>query len=277
MRLLVALTFGVLAILSAIGAGIGVVLVRNVVEPEGFTRTVVAIVQSPEGQRFVAREVGGAVEAEAAGLPAPIATAAGAVAGTWAAAVLASPEAARVLAPTAIALQRGLLIDEQTGSAAIDLRSLAAAAPVPAEVEAVLVALPGEVVVDVPWLQVDGRVQFILRQLDRHRVIPAVLAGSAVILALIAISAARRRGLAVLLLGGGLVAAVLLVHLYGIRDPSVWFASSGAAARGLEVAAVREVLRGWNAVGGALVVIGVAIAILGAVVGVGGRSRRSAV
>jgi hypothetical protein len=141
----------------------------------------------------------------------------------------------------------------------------------------VLVALPGEVVVDVPWLQVDGRVQFILRQLDRHRVIPAVLAGSAVILALIAISAARRRGLAVLLLGGGLVAAVLLVHLYGIRDPSVWFASSGAAARGLEVAAVREVLRGWNAVGGALVVIGVAIAILGAVVGVGGRSRRSAV
>ncbi len=167
MRLLVALTFGVLAILSAIGAGIGVVLVRNVVEPEGFTRTVVAIVQSPEGQRFVAREVGGAVEAEAAGLPAPIATAAGAVAGTWAAAVLASPEAARVLAPTAIALQRGLLIDEQTGSAAIDLRSLAAAAPVPAEVEAVLVALPGEVVVDVPWLQVADHDIAVSRALPR--------------------------------------------------------------------------------------------------------------
>lgn len=273
MRVIVAFTFGVLAIVAALGAGIGVVLVRNVIEPEGFSRTVVGIVQSPEGQRYVAREVGSAVESEAAGLPAPIAAAAGAVAGTWAAAVVASPEAGRVLAPTAIALQRGLLVDDQTGRAVIDLRSLAAASAAPAEVEAVLSAISGEVVVEVPWLQVDGRIQFVLRQLDRHRAIPAILAGAAVILALIALAASRRRGLATMLLGATLIAAVLFVHLYGLRDPSLWFGPTGSGARELETAAVREVLRGWNGVGGALIVIGAAVVIVGAVLGLGGRTR----
>lgn len=275
MRTIVALSFGVLAIIAALASGVGVVLVRNVIEPEGFSRTVVGIVQSPEGQRYIAREVGSAVEAEAAGLPAPIAAAAGAVAGTWAASVMASPEATRVLAPTAIALQRGLLIDQQTGRAFIDLRSLAGASATPGEVEAVLTAIPGEVVIEVPWLQVDGRIQFALRQLDRHRAIPGILAGAAVLFALVSLAAARRRGLATMLLGAALIAAVLFVHLYGIRDPSLWFGPTGSGARGLEVAAVREVLRGWSGVGGALIVIGAAVMIVGAVIGVGGRTRGS--
>lgn len=276
MRGLSALVFGLLAILAAIGAGVGVVLVRTVVEPQGFAQTVVQIVQSPAGQRVVADEVAGAVRARSDALPLPVGDVAADALGRWAAQVAAGDQAARILAPTAVALHRGLLIDQQTGTAALDLRAFATAGDLPPDVEALLLAVPGEVVVEIPWVQVRGTAQFVIRQLDRHRVIPSVLAGLAVLFAVISLGAARRRGLAMMALGLGLIAAVLLFHLYAVRDPGLWFGAGATSARGLDVAAVDAALRGWNAVGGALVVIGIAIVIVGAVAGVGGRSRRPA-
>ena len=273
MRGLSTFVFGILAILAAIGAGVGVVLVRNVVEPQGFARTVVEIVQSPAGQRLVADGVSDGLVARSGELPVPVGEAAADAIGRWAAQIVAGDQAARILAPTAIALHRGLLVDRQSGTAALDLRAFASAGGLPPDVEAVLLAAPGGFVVEVPWVRVSGTGQFIIRQLDRHRTIPSVLAGGAVLFALISLFAARRRGLAMMTLGVGLIASVMLLHLYVIRDPALWFPAGGESARGLDVAAVDAALRGWNAVGGALVVIGVAIIIVGAVVGIGSRAQ----
>ncbi len=256
-----------LAVASALLAGASAVLTRNVIEPAGFRATVVDTLRSPAGAAVVRSAVEGEVRARAAAQPAVIAAAAASIAGSWAEQALASPAAPRVLGPLAVGLQQGILADGQTERARIDLRALATAADPPPAVEALLGIVEGDLLVTVPWVPVSPWLERALRLLDRHRWIPAVLAGAAVGFGLLALVNARRRGLALLALGASLAAGAYLLRP-GAEGGAGWLVN--ARQPGYEALArviVAEALDGWTAVSGALIAIGLAIVLVGLVLG----------
>lgn len=257
-----------LAVACALLAGATAVLTRNVIDPAGFRATVVDTLRSPAGVAVVRGAVENEVRARAAAQPAILAAGAADVAGAWSARALASPAAPRVLGPLAVGLQQGILADGQAGRARIDLRALATAADPPPAVTALLDLVQGDLLVAVPWVPVSPWTERILRLLDRHRWIPAGLAAAAIAAGLLALANARRRGLALVVLGTGLAVGAYLLRPLA-EDGAGWFVDSGQVGYGqLARVIVREALDGWSAVSGALIAIGLAIVLVGLVLGV---------
>lgn len=277
MRGLLSLVLIVLAVGAAIGSGAAAMLTRNVLDVNGFTAVVVETVRSPAGQQLVRTTVANRLvdRAAAEGYDGLVVRTAAGAAGAWAAQAIRTPAAARVLGATAVGLQQGILTGTQTGTAAFDVRAFASAVQPPAVVTTALAAIPGPLLVDVPWIRIAPGAQTVLQELDRHRWLPTGLAIAAVALAACAIGLARRRGLALILLG-----ALLAVAAWFARPAATRLASSIAAERSRETATgpladafVQHLFAGWSAVSGALIAIGVALAILGAVFGARGRRR----
>lgn len=274
MRALLVLLLVVLSVASALLAGLGAVLTRNVIEPEGFARVVVATAQSPEGNALLRGAVAREVERLAADQPAVLAAGAALIAGDWAVAAVNSKAATRVLGPTAIGLQQGLLADGQDGTLRLDVRAFASAADPPPLVTALLAAIPGDIAVVVPWVRVSPGFERALRLLDRNPWLPTGLAVAAVALGILALAAARRRGLTLVALGAVLAASAFLLRPLAHEGTS-WLAAADTrdeAVAALAPVAVDAVLDGWTAVSGALTAIGLAIALVGFVLGV--RRRR---
>ena len=138
-----------------------------------------------------------------------------------------------------------------------------------------LAAVPGPLLVQVPWIELSPGAQTVLQELDRHRWLPAGLAGAAVALGALSLLVARRRGLALLLLGVMLAAAAWLLRPLATEATAAMVASSSRepATGGLAEAFVQGVFTGWSAVSGALIAIGVALAVLGLVFGLRSRGR----
>jgi hypothetical protein len=272
-RPLLAVLLGIVAVAAGIASGATAVLTRTVVDPVGFTETVVRTIQSPAGLALVEARTADAVAGESSGLlEAGVAT----LAGRWAAEALASDAAVRVIAPAALGLQQGILNGTQTGEAQVDVRALADAVRPPEPIALLLRAVPGELLVDVPWIRVSPEFERLLRELDRHPAIPTVLAVAAVLAAAAAVALARRRGLALLLIGLALAAGALALRPAVDAYASLVVTAGGDPARGgLAEAAADQVLRGWPAVSGALVAIGLAFALVGLVAGLR-RPRRPA-
>lgn len=109
MRFLLSLVLVALAIAAALGSGAGAMLSRNVLDTAGFTRAVVATVQSPAGVGLVRAAVANEVANRAAAQPDVIAGAAAGIAGNWAVRAVRSDAAAQILAPVAVGLQQGIL------------------------------------------------------------------------------------------------------------------------------------------------------------------------
>ncbi|MFM7247013.1 MAG: hypothetical protein ACKO2Y_06055 [Actinomycetota bacterium] len=274
MRALLVLVLVVLSVACALLAGLGAVLTRNVIEPEGFARVVVATAQSPEGNALLRGGVAREVERLAADQPSVLAAGAGLIAGDWAVAAVNSKAAARVLGPTAIGLQQGILTGTQDGTLRLDVRAFAGAADPPPLVTALLAVIPGEIAVVIPWVQVSPGFERALRLLDRRPWLPAGLAVAAAALGLVALLAARRRGLTLLALGLILAASAFLLRPLA-RESTTWLAAADSrdeAVAALAPVVVDAVLDGWTAVSGALTAIGLALALVGLVLGV--RRRR---
>ena len=274
MRALLVLILVVLAVASALLAGVGAVLTRNVIEPQGFARVVVTTAQSPEGNALLRGGVAREVERLAADQPAILAAGAALIAGDWAVAAVNSKAAARVLGPTAIGLQQGILTGKQDGTLRLDVRAFATAADPPPLVNAILAAVPGEIAVVIPWVKVSPSFERALQLLDRQRWLPTGLAVAAVALGLLALLTARRRGLTLVGLGLALAASAFLLRPLA-RESTTWLSSADTrdeAVAALAPVAVDAVLDGWTAVSGALTAIGLAIALVGLVLGV--RRRR---
>jgi hypothetical protein len=273
-RALLVLILVVLAVASALLAGVGAVLTRNVIEPQGFARVVVTTAQSPEGNALLRGGVAREVERLAADQPAILAAGAALIAGDWAVAAVNSKAAARVLGPTAIGLQQGILTGKQDGTLRLDVRAFATAADPPPLVNAILAAVPGEIAVVIPWVKVSPGFERALQLFDRQRWLPTGLAVAAVALGLLALLTARRRGLTLVGLGLALAASAFLLRPLA-RQSTTWLSTADPrdeAVAALAPVAVDAVLDGWTAVSGALTAIGLAIALVGLVLGV--RRRR---
>jgi hypothetical protein len=264
----------VLAVAAALGAGLAAVLERNVLDPAGFQRVVVTAAQSPEGAALVRGAVVREVELRAADQPAVLVEGAAILAGDWAVAALRSKAATRVLGPTAVGLQQGILTGEQDGVLRLDVRAFAEAADPPPLVRALLAAVPGELAVEVPWVRVSPWLERALRLLDRYPRLPAGLAAAAVGLGVLALLAARRRGLVLVGLGALLAASAFLLRPLAREGAGRLASADGAdeAVAALAPIVVGAVLDGWSAVSGALIAIGLAIVLVGFVLGVRRRA-----
>ena len=277
MRGLLTLVLIVLAVGAAIGSGAAAMLTRNVLDVNGFTAVVVGTAQSPAGQQLVRTTVANRLADRAAATGydnAVVRMAVGAV-GDWAATAIQSPAAARVLGSTAVGLQQGILTGTQAGTAEFDVRAFASALEPPAIVATALASVQGPLLVKVPWIEISPGAQTILQELDRHRWLPAGLAIAAVVLAALALALSRRRGFTLLALG-----ALLAVGAWLLRPVATSLATSIVAQRSRDTTTgpladefVQHLFAGWSAVSGALIAIGVALALLGVVFGVRGRGR----
>ncbi len=270
MRALLVLVLLVVSVAAALGAGLAAVLERNVIDAAGFQRVVVTAAQSSEGVALVRGAVVREVELRAADQPAILVDGAAILVGDWAAAAIRSKAAGRVLGPTAVGLQQGILTGEQDGRLRLDVRAFAEAADSPPLVSALLAAVPGDLTVEVPWVRISPWFERALRLLDRYPRLPAGLAAAAVGLGVLALLAARRRGL--VLVGLGALLAVTAFALRPLaRDEAGRLASADGADEAVAALApvvVGAVLDGWSAVSGALIAIGLAIALVGFVLGV---------
>jgi LPXTG-motif cell wall-anchored protein len=126
----------------------------------------------------------------------------------------------------------------------------------------------------IPWVKVSPGFERALKLLDRQRWLSTGLALAAVALGALALVVARRRGLALLVLGLVLAASAVLLRPLA-RERTSWLAAADTpdeAVAALAPVAVDAVLDGWTAVSGALTAIGLAIALVGLVLGV--RRRR---
>lgn len=272
MRLIGTTLLILLAVACALLAGVSAVLTRNVIEPDGFRTTVVDTLRSPAGVAVVRGAVENEVRARAAAQPAVLAAGAATVAGAWAERALASPAAPRVIGPLAIGLQQGILADGTTDRARIDLRALATAVDPPPAVTALLGVVQGDLLVTVPWVPVAPWAERALRLLDRYRWIPAGLAAAAIGFGILVLLNARRRGLAFVVLGGVLAAGAYLLRPLA-EGGAAWFVDPRQPGyENLARVIVRESLDGWAAVSGALIAIGLAIALVGLVLGLRRRS-----
>ena len=274
MRFLLSLVLVVVAIACALGSGVGAMLARNVLDPAGFTQAVVATVQSPAGTSLIRTAVENEIADRAAAQPSAIAAGAAAIAGNWAVRAVRSPAATRLLGSVAIGLQQGILTGTQTGSASFDVRAFASAADPPGVVTLVLAALPGPLVVKVPWVELSPGAQTILQELDRHRWLPAALAGLAVGVGLLAVGVSRRRGLTLILLGAGLGASAYLLRPLAtdVAGAVVARRSQETSTGPLAAVFVDRLFDGWTAVSGAMIAIGLALMLVGLVFGLR-RSR----
>ena len=274
MRALLVLVLLALAVVAAVAAGLAAVLERNVVDPVGFQRVVVTAAQSPEGVALVRGAVVAEVERRAADQPAVLVDRAAVLAGDWAVTALGSRSAARVLGPTAVGLHQGILTGEQDGRLRLDLRAFAEAADPPPLVSALLAAVSGGLAVEVPWVRVSPWLERALRLLDRYPRLPAALAAAAVACGVLALAGARRRGLVLVALGVLLASAAFLLRPLARERADRLAAADGAdeAVAALAPVVVGAVLDGWSAVSGALIAIGLAIALVGLVLGVRRRS-----
>jgi hypothetical protein len=267
MRFLLSLVLVALAIVMALGSGVGAMLSRNVLDPAGFTRAVVATVQSPAGLSLVQTSVENRVAERASEQPTIVASGAASIAGAWAVRAVRSDAAAQLLAPVAVGLQQGILTGTQTGSVQIDVRAAAATVETPPVVSMMLNAVGGEFLVTVPWVSISPGAQTVLQELDRHRWLPAALAIGAVVVALLALMTSRRRGLTLLVLGVGLaVCSYLLRPLATDVTGSVVERQSQEVSTGpLAGVFVDQLFDGWTSVSGALIAIGLAIVLVGIV------------
>ena len=264
MRFLLSLILILLSIACAILAGAAAMLDRNVLDPAGFTETVVGTVQSPAGLALVRTQVERTVQQRAAGQPAALSDGLATAVGGWAVQALSSDAAVRVLAPTAVGLQQGLLNGKQTGSAQIDVRALAAAANPPPLVTAFLAAVDGDLIVQIRWVPVSPPLQRVLQELDRHRGLSMLLVVLAVVFGLLAIVVTRGRAVTLILLGLGLAITAFVVSPVATTSAS-WLVDASATA--IAATLVDQLLRGWTAISRALMAIGLALALVGVVVG----------
>ena len=274
-RFLLSLILAALAVTSALGSGASAMLVRNVLDPNGFATTVVSVLQSPAGVARVQARVEQEIRTLATGQPEIIVLGVSVLAGTWAADAIRSPAAARVLGPAAVGLQQGILTGAQDGTVQIDVRALATVVKPPPAVAAVLAVVPGDLMLKAPWLRLSAEFETALQQLDRHRQLPAALAGLAVVLGLLTVAVARRRGIALLLLGVMLVIAAFFLRSMAAQYIARFVVGprGDAERQALDQEVIDQVLRGWGSVSGALIGIGLALALVGLTFSL--RRRRS--
>lgn len=238
----------------------------------GFTAVLVGTAQSPAGQQLVRTAVANTLvdEAAARGYDGLAIRAAAGVAGDWAAMAVRKPAATRVLASTAVGLQQGILTGTQSGVVEFDVRAFATALQPPPVVATALAAIPGPLVVQVPWVEISPGAQTVLQELDRHRWLPAGLALLAVMLALLALMVARRRGFTLVVMG-----VLLAVAAWFLRPVATGLAASMVAGQSADAATgpladefIQRIFTGWSAVSGALIAIGIALVVVGVVFGV---------
>jgi hypothetical protein len=269
-RFLLSLLCLLLAVVCALGSGAGAMLARNVLDPAGFSRAVVATVQSPAGLGLARASVQSAVSNRAAAQPALIAEGAAGVAGAWTVRALRSDAAAQILAPVAVALQQGILTGTQQGSVELDVRALAAAAETPPVVTGILDVVPGPLLVEVPWLSVAPLAQTVLQELDRHPWLPMGLAIASLGFGMLAVITARRRGLSLVLLGATLATSAFLLQPLATDATRYVVRGQGQDVSTGPLAAVfvDQLFDGWRAVSGALIAIGLALVLVGLVFGI---------
>lgn len=242
-------------------------LTRNVLDPSGFSDVVVHTVQSPAGLALVRASVENNVADRAAAQPAIISNLVAGTAGDWAVSVFQSDAAAQVLGPVAIGLQRGIFNGDSSQQVEIDVRAMAAASETPPLISRLLDSQSGDVLVTVPWVSVSPQMQYTLQQLDRHRMLPTWLAVAAVVAGLLAVMLSKRRGWALLVLGIALAAAAFFLRPIATMSSGLLInrGSQGGSASTLAPTVVQQVFTGWSAVSGALIAIGLALALVGAV------------
>ncbi len=242
-------------------------LTRNVLDLSGFSDVVVHTVQSPAGLALVRSSVENNVANRAATQPAILSNLVATTAGDWAVSVFQSDAAAQVLGPVAIGLQQGILNGDSAQEVQIDVRAMAAASDTPPLISRLLDSQSGDVLVTVPWVSVTPQMQYTLKQLDRHRMLPTGLAIAAVVAGLLAVMLSRRRGLALLVLGIALAAAAFFLRPLATTSSGLFInrGAQGGSASTLAPTVVEQVFTGWSAVSGALIAIGLALALVGAV------------
>mgnify|MGYP007062850936 CR=1 FL=1 len=242
-------------------------LTRNVLDPSGFSGVVVRTVQSPAGLALVRSSVENNVANQAAAQPAIISNLVATTAGDWAVSVFQGDAAAQVLGPVAIGLQQGILNGDSAQEVQIDVRAMAAASDTPPLITRLLDSQSGDVLVTVPWVSVSPQMQYTLQQLDRNRMLPAGLAIAAVVAGLLAVMLSKRRGWALLVLGIALAAAAFLLRPAATTWSALFInrGAQGGSASTLAPTVVEQVFTGWSAVSGALIAIGLALALVGAV------------
>ncbi|MEI6626361.1 MAG: hypothetical protein WCO40_08460 [Thermoleophilia bacterium] len=267
MRTLVPLLLIIVSVVCAVGAGAGSMLTRNVLDPSGFSDVVVHTVQSPAGLALVRTSVENNVANRAAAQPAIISNLVATTAGDWAVSVFQGDAARQVLGPVATGLQQGILNGDSAQQVQIDVRAMAAASTTPPLISRLLDSQSGDVLVTVPWVSVSPQMQYTLRELDRHRMLPAGLAVVALVAGLLAVMLSKRRGFALLVLGIALAAAAFLLRPIATTASGLFInrGSQGGSASSLAPTVVEQVFTGWSAVSGALIAIGLALALAGAV------------
>ena len=267
MRTLVPFPLIVVSVVCAVGAGAGAMLTRNVLDPSGFSDVVVHTVQSPAGLALVRTSVEKNVANQAAAQPAILSNLVATTAGDWAVSVFQGDAAAQVLGPVAIGLQQGILNGDSAQEVQIDVRAMAAASETPPLISRLLDSQSGDVLVTVPWVAVSPPMQYTLQQLDRHRMLPTGLAIAAVVSGLLAVMLSKRRGWALLVLGIALAAAAFLLRPVATTWSDLFInrGAQGGSASTLAPTVVEQVFTGWAAVSGALIAIGLALALVGAV------------
>jgi len=268
-RSLLALVLLIIAVAAAVAAGAAAVLTRNVLDPAGFSRVVVASMQSPAGLALVHQRVESQIRDRAVGQPEALSSVVATATAAWAVAAIESDAAPRILGPLTVGIQQGLLTGDQTRTVQLDVRALATAVQPPPIVAALLAMAQGDILVDIPWVQVSPLAAVVLQQLDRHRSAPTLLGLVALITGVVALLFARRRGLTLVLLG-----LFLAVAAYGLRPIATyahgWIVDARTSDQGLAAlskVAINEIFVGWSAVSGALIAIGLALALVGAVLG----------
>jgi len=267
MRTLVPFLLIVVSVVCAVGAGAGAMLTRNVLDPSGFSGVVVRTVQSPAGLALVRASVENNVANQAAAQPAILSNLVATTAGDWAVSVFQGDAAAQVLGPVAIGLQQGILNGDSAQEVQIDVRAMAAASETPPLITRLLDSQSGDILVTVPWVSVSPPMQYTLQQLDRHRMLPTGLAIAAVVAGLLAVMLSKRRGWALLVLGIALAAAAFLLRPVATTWSDLFInrGAQGGSASTLAPTVVEQVFTGWSAVSGALIAIGLALALVGAV------------
>jgi hypothetical protein len=242
-------------------------LTRNVLDPSGFSDVVVNTVQSPAGLSLVRSSVENNVANRSAAQPAIISNLVTAAAGDWAVSVFQGDAAAQVLGPVAIGLQQGILNGDSAQQVQIDVRAMAAASETPPLITRLLDSQSGDVLVTVPWVSVTPQLQFALRELDRQRMLPTGLAVAAVVAGLVAVMLSKRRGWTLLVLGITVAAAAFFLRPIATTSSGLFInrGSQGGSASSLAPTVVEQVFTGWSSVSGALIAIGLALALVGAV------------
>jgi hypothetical protein len=144
---------------------------------------------------------------------------------------------------------------------------MATAANAPPVILSVLDAVGGDLLVTVPWVSISPGAQTVLQELDRHRWLPTALAIGALVTALLALMVSRRRGFTLIVLGVGLAVSAYLLRPLATDVTSAVVAreTQDVSTGPLAGVFVDNLFDGWTAVSGALIAIGLALALVGLV------------